>query len=193
MPGCGRTHGLEIHHIVHWEDGGVTETWNLAALCRYHHACHHRGTLGIVGNADLPRHREPGVVFTNTWGHRLDPVGQPIRPTPPTGRTDPTGPGSADAAAGAATDPVERVRSAANDIGIAPRSYIPPTGERLDRWGFHLMENPPPDPADTHPTGDDHPDPPPGATDQRPSASPPPPGSPEGPGGADPTRAGPTT
>src|SRR5690606_9272844 len=27
-PGCGRTTGLEIHHIWHWEDGGPTETWN---------------------------------------------------------------------------------------------------------------------------------------------------------------------
>jgi hypothetical protein len=31
VPGCGRTTGLEIHHIVHWEDGGPTETWNLTS------------------------------------------------------------------------------------------------------------------------------------------------------------------
>jgi hypothetical protein len=31
VPGCGRTTGLEIHHIVHWEDGGATETWNLTS------------------------------------------------------------------------------------------------------------------------------------------------------------------
>jgi hypothetical protein len=34
VPGCGRTTGLEIHHIVHWEDGGATETWNLTS-CKY--------------------------------------------------------------------------------------------------------------------------------------------------------------
>lgn len=28
VPGCGRTSGLEIHHIVHWEDGGPTDTAN---------------------------------------------------------------------------------------------------------------------------------------------------------------------
>ena len=87
VPGCGRTTGLEIHHIWHWEDGGPTDTSNLITLCAYHHTCHHQGTLGITGNADLPRHTAPGVVFTNRWGKPLDPVGQPIRPTPPSPRT----------------------------------------------------------------------------------------------------------
>ena len=29
VPGCGATAGLHAHHIVHWEDGGPTELWNL--------------------------------------------------------------------------------------------------------------------------------------------------------------------
>ena len=34
IPGCTADDHLEIHHIVHWEDGGPTDTWNLVALCR---------------------------------------------------------------------------------------------------------------------------------------------------------------
>lgn len=29
VPGCDATAGLHAHHIVHWEDGGPTELWNL--------------------------------------------------------------------------------------------------------------------------------------------------------------------
>jgi len=116
VPGCGRTTNLDIHHIWHWEDGGPTETPNLITLCKHHHTCHHNGTLGITGNADLPRHVEPGVVFTNPRGHPLGPVGHPTPPAPGTDLPD-----------------------AARAIGIEPHRYQPPTGERLDRWGFHLQ------------------------------------------------------
>ncbi|WP_421119421.1 DUF222 domain-containing protein [Aquihabitans daechungensis] len=172
VPGCGRSTGLEIHHIWHWEDGGPTETWNLIALCAHHHRCHHHGTLGITGNADHPRHTEPGVVFTNTWGHPLDPAGQPILPTPPE-------PG---------THPAHHVAETATDAGIGTHTYLPPTGERLDRSGFHLIEAdepPPTDPAD--PTDA----PPPDITGQRPPAARPAPTSPTGDTPIDPTRAGP--
>ncbi|NND73382.1 MAG: DUF222 domain-containing protein, partial [Ilumatobacter sp.] len=54
VPGCTARAWLEVHHIVHWEDLGETETWNLLLLCPLHHRLHHRGALGITGNADLP-------------------------------------------------------------------------------------------------------------------------------------------
>ena len=54
VPGCGATRWLQCHHIVHWEDGGATDTANLLAMCSYHHGLHHRGRLGITGNADAP-------------------------------------------------------------------------------------------------------------------------------------------
>ena len=50
---------LQIHHIVHWEDGGPTDTWNLVALCDAHHRLHHLGRLQIAGDADDP----DGLVF----------------------------------------------------------------------------------------------------------------------------------
>ncbi|QXC59111.1 HNH endonuclease [Aquihabitans sp. G128] len=28
VPGCGRQRGIHLHHIVHWEDGGATDTGN---------------------------------------------------------------------------------------------------------------------------------------------------------------------
>lgn len=77
VPGCGCDLVVEIHHIVHWEDGGVTESWNLICLCPYHHRLHHRGDLGIHGNADDP----DGVVFTNRHGRVIASTG--ARPVPP--------------------------------------------------------------------------------------------------------------
>ncbi|MBI5336453.1 MAG: HNH endonuclease [Mycolicibacterium rufum] len=52
VPGCGATLGLHAHHLVHWEDGGPTELWNLALVCPYHHRAHHRGIITITGPAD---------------------------------------------------------------------------------------------------------------------------------------------
>ena len=51
VPGCGATRGLHAHHIVHWEDGGPTESENLVLVCPYHHRAHHRGVITITGPA----------------------------------------------------------------------------------------------------------------------------------------------
>lgn len=37
FPGCGTTHGVHAHHIVHWADDGPTDLDNLVLLCSYHH------------------------------------------------------------------------------------------------------------------------------------------------------------
>src|SRR5690606_13447274 len=37
VPGCGATRGLHAHHIVHWENGGLTELSNLVLVCPFHH------------------------------------------------------------------------------------------------------------------------------------------------------------
>ncbi len=36
-PACESRHFLDVHHIVHWEDGGPTDLANLMLLCGYHH------------------------------------------------------------------------------------------------------------------------------------------------------------
>lgn len=77
VPSCGADAFVEIHHVEHWEDHGVTESWNLLCLCPAHHRMHHRGELGITGNADEP----DGVTFTDRRGRVI--AGSGARPTPP--------------------------------------------------------------------------------------------------------------
>ncbi|MEZ5297340.1 MAG: HNH endonuclease [Ilumatobacteraceae bacterium] len=45
VPGCDHARIIEIHHIIHWIDGGPTDTWNLVALCPKHHRMHHQAGL----------------------------------------------------------------------------------------------------------------------------------------------------
>jgi len=52
VPGCGATRGLHAHHLVHWEDGGPTELWNLVLLCPFHHRLHHKGVITLTGPAE---------------------------------------------------------------------------------------------------------------------------------------------
>ncbi|MEM8745272.1 MAG: HNH endonuclease signature motif containing protein [Actinomycetota bacterium] len=82
VPGCDAHHHLEIHHIVHWEDGGPTDTWNLIALCPRHHRLHHRGRLDITGNADLDTVR---FVVDGRDLARDGPTPKPPDRPPPTG------------------------------------------------------------------------------------------------------------
>jgi len=174
-PGCGRTTGLEIHHIRHWEHGGPTDTANLLTLCRYHHKAHHDGTLGIQGNADLPRHHAPGVVFTNQWGRTLDPTGRPVTPASRAdGETRPN-----------------HLHQAATTTGIRAHTYTPPAGERLNPRDFYLIDQDPPPPGDEGTNDPAEPEPDPDATGRAPRSDAGPTG-PDGPTTTDPTRAGPT-
>lgn len=71
VPGCDQTLWLQIHHVVHWEDGGPTDTANLASLCGGHHRQHHQGLLGITGDADLPPGTAGALTFTDARGNPL--------------------------------------------------------------------------------------------------------------------------
>jgi hypothetical protein len=103
VPGCDRSRWLHVHHVVHWEDGGTSDTANLIALCQRHHRLHHLGQLGINGDADDP----DGVVFTDERGRMLDRAGRPVPPRRP-------------------------VEQAAARLGIPAGTWSHPTGERLD-------------------------------------------------------------
>ena len=74
--GCTESKWLEVHHIIHWGDGGPTDTWNLICLCPHHHRLHHRGKLGVSGNADEP----DGVVFTGCDGVQIPLSGAKPKP-----------------------------------------------------------------------------------------------------------------
>ena len=76
VPGCTADRFVEVHHIIHWEHGGPTDTWNLICLCPAHHRMHHKGELGIEGNADDP----DGIVFTDARG---SPITAACAPAPP--------------------------------------------------------------------------------------------------------------
>ncbi len=76
VPGCTADRFVEVHHIIHWEDGGPTDTPNLLSLCPRHHRMHHKGELGITGNADMP----DGITFTD---HRGKPIPASHPPDPP--------------------------------------------------------------------------------------------------------------
>jgi hypothetical protein len=79
VPWCPQRRWLQVHHIVHRHHGGGHDTANLAALCPSCHRAHHRGQLGITGNADLP----DGLTFTDPHGRILDPAAHPTKPTGP--------------------------------------------------------------------------------------------------------------
>ncbi|MBO0679411.1 DUF222 domain-containing protein [Mycolicibacterium sp. S2-37] len=81
VPGCGATRGLHAHHLMHWEDGGPTELWNLALVCPYHHRAHHRGDITITGPADR-------LVVTDATGRLTNkslarPPTEPLPQVPP--------------------------------------------------------------------------------------------------------------
>ncbi len=86
VPACGATRWLQIHHVVHWEDGGPTDTDNLVALCHRHHRAHHLGQLAITGqrpdgtaaHADRP----DGILFTDAWGSPITARAAPVAAPP---------------------------------------------------------------------------------------------------------------
>lgn len=50
FPGCDRPpQWCDVHHVIHWIDGGETCVANGALLCRRHHVLHHEGGFGIEG------------------------------------------------------------------------------------------------------------------------------------------------
>jgi HNH endonuclease len=68
--------GLEVHHLIHWTDGGPTNPKNLGCLCRRCHRDHHNGLFGITGDAEQPG----GLTFTKPNGDVIEPCGKPNRP-----------------------------------------------------------------------------------------------------------------
>ena len=92
FPGCVARSHLEVHHVVHWAEGGRTDLANLAGLCPFHHDAHHRGEFSIGGDANTCG----GLVFLARGGFPIGP-GPIYAPTPLPDRPAPGGsrPGSA--------------------------------------------------------------------------------------------------
>ena len=77
FPGCPTHRYIEIHHIVHWADGGTTDLHNLISLCPHHHDRLHAGDFTIT----------PGQGDDRNGGAAVfrDQRGRPLhrRPAPP--------------------------------------------------------------------------------------------------------------
>ncbi|MHB1910939.1 MAG: HNH endonuclease signature motif containing protein [Acidimicrobiales bacterium] len=73
FPGC--TRGItDIHHVLPWEEGGLTDVDNGALLCGRHHSLVHQGYRAVGdANGELSFHRPDGTVL----GLSTAPVSRP--------------------------------------------------------------------------------------------------------------------
>ncbi len=71
FPGCSYTEFTNVHHIVHWVDGGLTNLANLVTLCCRHHRAVHELGWAMSGNADA------AVTFTSPHGRSAKSVPSP--------------------------------------------------------------------------------------------------------------------
>ena len=49
FPGCGHIRRTQLHHVIHFEHGGLTVLENLITLCAFHHRLLHEGGWKITG------------------------------------------------------------------------------------------------------------------------------------------------
>jgi 5-methylcytosine-specific restriction endonuclease McrA len=79
FPGCTYTEFTDVHHVVHWLNGGPTSLPNLVTLCDQHHRAVHELGWRISGDANvLLAFRSPtGRVTTSTPSPTFTPVRQP--------------------------------------------------------------------------------------------------------------------
>jgi hypothetical protein len=67
FPGCEMTAFIEVHHIVHYADGGPTSLPNLLTLCWRHHELVHEGHWSLSGEAG------PKITWVRPDGTILEP------------------------------------------------------------------------------------------------------------------------
>jgi hypothetical protein len=81
FPGCTFIEFTDVHHVVHWSNGGPTDIPNLVTLCDQHHRAAHEHGWKIAGDANsLLSFRSPtGRVTTST----PSPTFKPTRAGPP--------------------------------------------------------------------------------------------------------------
>ena len=68
-PGCNMPHIYsQIHHIVHWQNGGATSLENAAMLCNFHHMITHQSEVIVRLNDDqLPEFLLEPTAQEATW------------------------------------------------------------------------------------------------------------------------------
>ncbi|HUC03885.1 MAG TPA: DUF222 domain-containing protein [Acidimicrobiales bacterium] len=87
FPGCTFTEFTDVHHIVHWPNGGKTELPNLVTLCDAHHRAVHELGWRMSGDANST------LTFRSPTGRALTSTPSPTYPKtrrgPSTDSTDP--------------------------------------------------------------------------------------------------------
>jgi 5-methylcytosine-specific restriction protein A len=80
-PGCDRpAHRCQIHHRLHWFDGGGTDINNLVMLCTQHHTVIHQSGWAIRMHRGHPEFIPPRWLDP-TQTPRRQPPRQPVTPT----------------------------------------------------------------------------------------------------------------
>jgi hypothetical protein len=72
VPGCRATRHLDLHHVLHREDGGDHSMGNIAVMCFGCHQRHHAGQLTITGR---PSSSHGGATTTSRVRWRSVPAG----------------------------------------------------------------------------------------------------------------------
>jgi hypothetical protein len=130
FPGCSATAHVECHHLIHWADGGPTDTPNLACLCPFHHDAHHDGDFTITGNANHPA----GLTFTSKGGFPIRPGPTFTTPTP-LNATDPPDETPPKPATPKSTPPAGPTGPAPPGATPPKPPYRGPSGDKLSlRW-----------------------------------------------------------
>jgi hypothetical protein len=76
-PGCGMpARWTQVHHVVHWRDGGRTDRANLILLCSHHHHAAHDGRWTVIQEA-------PGEITVRRRQRPDDPYYEIRNPQPP--------------------------------------------------------------------------------------------------------------
>jgi hypothetical protein len=52
FPGCANNTFVDVHHVVHWAEGGATDLPNLVTMCDHHHHRVHEHGWDVKGNAN---------------------------------------------------------------------------------------------------------------------------------------------
>ena len=81
-PGCPGHH-VDAHHIIEWDNGGLTDLINLLLLCPFHHHLIHKTGITIdldPTTADVEFRRPDGTPVT---ARTADPDDAPARPAVP--------------------------------------------------------------------------------------------------------------
>jgi hypothetical protein len=76
FPGCDRPPAWgDVHHVLHWPDGGPTDLGNLLLLCRRHHVlCHARGGFRLALEDGRPVFRRPDGSVLEDVSERAPPL-----------------------------------------------------------------------------------------------------------------------